>query len=886
MIEWLVLGALALAGGASSSGSRSSSSGSRSTTSFDTGEYRRKKAADEAAWRAGWEHEVDRTRWIPQSVAHRIIETYPLPGADRTYFMTSIEKPAKLKELLAEFAAHNLQHLAERKAALKPFFDSVEKNPLTDEQMDACICFDDAVQIVAAAGSGKTSTMVAKAGYALHEGLVAPEQILVLAFNRDAAKELDARIQTRLAQFEGVDRITARTFSAFGLSLIGEATGRRPSLAPWVGSQTDEVAKIVEIVEDLRRSDPTFREDWDVFRTVYGRDLDRWSAPRDSANPSIVTTNGERVKSDEERIIANWLFHHGVSYEYERPYEYDTVTSRYGQYKPDFYYSDVRLYHEHFALNRKGMPPPHFEGDYLGERRWKQGLHEERGTDLFETTSHEIRSPGSFDRLRHELESRGLSLHHDPDRTGKGPPPPTISQLASTLRTFQQHVKGSGLTIAQIRAAIPVGSDDAYTARLTRFVDLYERISAEWEERLRAIECIDFDDMIVAAAEHLEAGYESPYTLILADEFQDSSRGRVRLLKALLKSRGHDARLCVVGDDWQGINRFAGADLSVMSHFKASFEHSTRVMLSTTFRCPAALSEAASAFVQANPRQISKTVVTTNEYDGPALVAYASETSEASTSLLRDHLDALRKQVASGALHGSNGHRPRVMVLGRYNRDRPADIGRWQRSHASAFDLEFRTVHASKGLEADYVMLVNLTEGLMGFPAKQTDDSVLDLAMPEPDPFPMSEERRLFYVALTRAKRQVRMYTTIGEPSRFLMELANGGHLRIRTTGGLLEPCPSCRSGHLKLIEGRNGTFQACSRSPSCRFKRNVAVRSGSRSAGNDRIEAPMEAGCRCPICGTGTLILRDSGPYDPFLGCSEYPRCRARARPLEAARV
>ncbi|WP_217694669.1 hypothetical protein, partial [Serratia marcescens] len=78
---------------------------------------------------------------------------------------------------------------------------------------------------------------------------------------------------------------------------------------------------IVEVVEDLRRSDPTFREDWDVFRTVYGRDLDRWSAPRDSANPSIVTANGERVKSDEERIIANWLFHHGVSYEYERPYE-------------------------------------------------------------------------------------------------------------------------------------------------------------------------------------------------------------------------------------------------------------------------------------------------------------------------------------------------------------------------------------------------------------------------------------------------------------------------------------------------------------------------------------------------------------------------------------
>src|SRR5690606_26060158 len=144
-----------------------------------------------------------------------------------------------------------------------------------------------------------------------------------------------------------------------------------------------------------------------------------------------------------------------------------------------------------------------------------------------------------------------------------------------------------GLTHAQLHAALAEQSEEGFAARLRMYLSIYERIAAEWERRLREGKFIDFEDMLIQAAEHVESGrYKSPYTVILADEFQDSSRARIRLLKALAANPGKPTHLCVVGDDWQGINRFAGSDISVMTEFEKTFEHSTRLSLSTTFRCP------------------------------------------------------------------------------------------------------------------------------------------------------------------------------------------------------------------------------------------------------------------------------------------------------------
>ena len=131
--------------------------------------------------------------------------------------------------------AINERHVAKELGGSKSFFDGVEKSPLTEEQSRSVICFDNRVLLVASAGSGKTSTIVAKAGYALTKGYVAPEKMLILTFNNAGAAELRVRINDRLSRLNlPAEKIVVRTFHAFGLETIGVATGKKPSLAPWL----------------------------------------------------------------------------------------------------------------------------------------------------------------------------------------------------------------------------------------------------------------------------------------------------------------------------------------------------------------------------------------------------------------------------------------------------------------------------------------------------------------------------------------------------------------------------------------------------------------------------------------------------------------------------
>ncbi|TGT36395.1 helicase IV, partial [Mesorhizobium sp. M4B.F.Ca.ET.169.01.1.1] len=196
-----------------------------------------------------------------------------------------------------------------QKKLLKPFFDSVEKNPLTEEQVSACICMDSSVQIVEAAGSGKTSTMVAKAGYALHQKLFKGRQILILAFNSDAAQQLRDRVKARLADQKGVDEINVDTFHGFGLHVIASASGEKPRLAPWLEGSGQDVEMIAKIIKELADKDPQFNNDWNIFRVIYGRHIGRRGAPSEpdayeNGRRGHRTANGDVVKSKEERLIA------------------------------------------------------------------------------------------------------------------------------------------------------------------------------------------------------------------------------------------------------------------------------------------------------------------------------------------------------------------------------------------------------------------------------------------------------------------------------------------------------------------------------------------------------------------------------------------------------
>ena len=167
--------------------------------------------------------------------------------------------------------------------------------------------------------------------------------------------------------------------------------------------------------------------------------------------------------------------------------------------------------------------------------------------------------------------------------------------------------------------------------------------------------------------------------------------------------------------------------------------------------------------------------------------------------------------------------RASILLIGRYRSDQPTQLVEWRRRYGDCLDIDYKTVHRSKGLEADYVMILNMVEGARGFPSQIKDDPVLQIPMPSPDPFPMAEERRLFYVALTRARRQVRIYTIISKPSRFLIELANNKALKIEPVDAEpLETCPKCKNGVLTVRSSKYGKFKSCSTFPRCDYKNNL----------------------------------------------------------------
>lgn len=258
----------------------------------------------------------------------------------------------------AGWAEFNAAHVERELVACKDLLDRVESKPLTLEQARSVVCFDNRVQVIASAGSGKTSTMVAKAAYAIHRGFVKPERIVLLAFNKKAAEELKERAAKALERL-GMENVAveASTFHALGLHLIGKATKEKPYIPDWTTDATGGVRKLTEIVDQLKDRSPAFRRQWDLFRFVFGRDLpsfggiepsDVWDA---EGNGALMTNRGERAKSPEEVMIANYLFLNGVNYQYETSYEHRAANEDYRQYCPDFYYPDLDLYHEHFALD-------------------------------------------------------------------------------------------------------------------------------------------------------------------------------------------------------------------------------------------------------------------------------------------------------------------------------------------------------------------------------------------------------------------------------------------------------------------------------------------------------------------------------------------------------
>lgn len=724
-------------------------------------------------------------------------------------------------------------------AACRDFFDTVESTPLTPEQREACVVMEDRNLLVASAGSGKTSTVVGKVGYALLRRIVAPDEVLIVAFNAHAAREIEARVRERLKRWlDGPGAITVRTFHALGLEIISRVEGRRPS----VMARSEDGGMTADLIQDLLDTDGTFRQDWVSFNALYPDEaLDpascetpedwqaflRTSGEYRNGEHGLPTLAGDLAASPAERAVANWLLLHGVAYEHRPVSEYRPVTGRRRAYRPSFHLPGCNLYLVHVVRRADGGPAPAFREAEADYRSWARRVTR-AGTVVVEIRHVDYADGTLFEELRKVLKRKGVAFRRmsegDAVERLRTACPQQLDGVRDLLQTFTRHARSGDFSSERLEAAAGAHKE---SERARLFVRLASSLMRVYAQRLRDRREVDFEDMVLRAARYAREGrYRHGFRLILVDEFQDISKARAELVLGLLK-RAPRCRLFAVGDDWQSIYRFAGSDISLFTGFGRHFGTTETRYLTRTFRSNRGIAEAAAAFVQRNPAQIGKTVVAGDETQAATLVVRRYGSRRDAPRYVAACLEEIAEQ-ATGA-----GETATVFLMGRYRRQAPRQLGEWQERYDGVLTITYRTMHGSKGLQADCVILVGLEAG--AFPCERTDDSLLQMVMPEPERHPHAEERRLFYVALTRARHRVYLIGSRRSPSAFLTELVAdtpsavhaihiADDLVEKRVGATAAACPKCGAGRLALKQGRNGAFFGCTAYPACRYTHRAEV--------------------------------------------------------------
>lgn len=754
-------------------------------------------------------------------------------------------------------------------------FDTVESQPLTELQRRSVILNERRNLVVAGAGTGKTSVIIAKAGYLIDSGKGRPEDILLLAFNADAAKELAERCQDRL----GVE-IQASTFHALGNQIVGAVEPKAPTLSR-LALDRQYFSDFLDTVIEALRSD---NKAWKKARTFI---LGHLKPYKDDAEfdtladyLSYVRTielralSGDLVKSFAELDIANFLFFNGVKFEYEKRYPHEAQ-----RYQPDFYLTDYDIWLEHFGIDKAGNTAPYIDrAQYHCEMEWKRNCHARNNTKLLETYSWQKSDRVLTTHLNELLKNEGVEyaprsqeeIYKALKDVGY------LTQLGVLVGTVLSHFKSNHMSLAELRRRAKASPDTARAAAFTElFRFFYEKYQAELD-RHEPRE-IDFNDMISSASKYVETRrFSVPWKHIIVDEFQDISMGRYLLLEAMLKRR-KDLKFFAVGDDWQAIYRFAGSDISIMSRFRNFFGRATIVKLDRTFRFNDRIASVSGGFIQKNPAQIRKTLDTQVERDTPQVFLHWANTPAGNQQADNTNLEKVIGSIETDLEDAS------LLVLARYNHLLPRTSG--LESLKKIWPGEVKsplTIHRSKGLEADYVIVNGLTADKYGFPSEIEDDPLLDLVLASPDGYPHAEERRLFYVAMTRARRQVHLIVDRRRPSSFALELLTGDYdVEHFGRGGDDEQiCPECHSG---LIEEKKPGFSSCSNFPYCEFiapqcddcGHGIMLPSKEADGNVYQCTSYRCEGIKpiCPKCRLGALVKKKS-KYGDMTACHIWPRC------------
>lgn len=833
----------------------------------------------------------------------------------------------KLKILIAEYCntetlieQHNTEYVKIHLKTDKDYLDNIlsKDDPnikLDEEQRKVVLSDEDYTLVVAGAGAGKTTTIEAKVKYLVEIKQIDPSRILIVSFTRKATDELKERFNKLEIP------VNISTFHSIGNTIIKDNDSNKKHQIVNFGF----MYKVIEEYLMNTLNDEYFIKKILLFFASY------LNMPFETTNISLlfkslsandvttlksdvsqviddyhknqiknkITINNERVRSLDECRIANFLYIKGIDYVYEPVYTYgfDDTTK---PYCPDFLikHNGQNIYLEHFGISEDGTNNRFTEEDlelYIKHKNDKIKLHEKHGTKLIYTFSQYRDGEDLITHLEKLLLANNIQFDAKNDIT-------IYRQIAS--KTKEKYFTKLIQLICNFINRLKVGNYDYKTKfdewqysvkseRTKLFLEIVKNCFYIYETKRNERNAVDFEDMINDAIKVLDQRILDndllPYDYILVDEYQDISLQRFDLCEKLSKASA--AKIIAVGDDWQSIFRFSGAQINLFTKFEEKMGYANVLKITKTYRNSQELIDIAGGFVMKNQMQIKKDLKSNKSIKDPVILMSYDDTYEKDD---KQHGPFYRLgeaiQHSLDDIVAKNGIDKTVFLIGRYNFDGKnlsslTDFFYWSNNKIKSkkypeLNITFMTAHSSKGLGADNIIIINGKDSVLGFPSKIEDDPVMKLVINDDESIDYEEERRLFYVALTRTKNRVYIITPQNKPSKFIIEIKNsfqnvilrGAELNPRDLGNTKYKCPVCgyplqkRSSNFKFLNAPKNLW-ICSNDPEiCGFLTN------DLNGNKDLLSIS-----KCPSCHDGYLIIKaiknkDQTATDKLmLGCTNY---------------
>ena len=797
------------------------------------------------------------------------------------------------------------RHLKEEKEYLDNVLTQVDpKIKLDEEQRRVVLSDEDYTLVIAGAGAGKTTTVSAKVKYLVEKKGISPEQILVISFTNKAVGELRDKINKDLKI-----PCPVTTFHKTGYAILRRQDTERRMIVDQgfmynvinnylkgnILENPELVDKLILFFGSYYDAPYEGNDLNDFFNYISKADFSTIRGNIDEYSEKIInertgkcqTIARETLRSAQEVLIANFLFLNGIEYTYEKPYPF-SIANSYKLYTPDFTITqgDKVAYIEHFGITQDGRNNRYNAeqlAKYKREVNDKVMLHKNHATDLIFTFSAYNDGRSLLEHLKEELIAHGFELHPRPSKEVFEKIVNTeenryISRLVNLVCTFIQNFKTNGYTTEKFFAWNAKSKNE----RNKLFLTICEQCYHEYTKCLKERHAIDFEDMINDSARILreaeEQKLELDFKYIIVDEYQDISRQRFDLTKELGKLC--DAKIIAVGDDWQSIYAYAGSDITLFTRFKETFGYGLELRITKTYRNAQEIIDIAGGFIQKNTEQIQKALVSPKHISNPVIIqSYTEDVDRKQYEgrggkffLVGETVEKLMKEILAENPKSS------ILLLGRYGFDgfnltKSADFQYWEKTGNvtsktfADIEMEFMTVHRAKGLGYDNVIIINAIDSVYGFPSKIQDDPVLQYVVKVDHSIEYAEERRLFYVALTRTKNRVYIVTPQQRPSEFVRELVRdypnvtlrGSLDELQQNIGDVKRCPICGYPlQLRYKKAYGLRLWMCSNEPEiCDFLTNDLNGDGMSII-------------KCDSCKDGYLIVKQ-GKTKPFLGCTNY---------------